>query len=120
MADPWNHSVSSAKVFGGVPEDYTDIHLWLDESKRFFSDFRHRALRHHSEGVHAAVEKFGPVRRVTGGVMVPVRQIAERHIKEDLGRVPSLEDWLKRIQPEKWMLGRPLPAEKIDLGGEGE
>ncbi len=30
MAKPWIHAVSSAKKFGGVPEDYFDIHNLMD------------------------------------------------------------------------------------------
>jgi hypothetical protein len=26
-----------------------------------------------------------------------------------LGRIPSVTDWLRRIQPERWMGGQPLP-----------
>ncbi len=35
------------------------------------------------------------------GREVPVRYIGEQHVKEDCGGiVPSLSDWLSRIQPE--------------------
>jgi hypothetical protein len=51
MAHPFEHAQSSAKKFGGRAEDYLAIHTWLDESKAFFPDFRHRALRHHAEGI---------------------------------------------------------------------
>jgi len=30
----------------------------------------------------------------------------EQHVLEDLGRIPTLRDWLGRIQPESWMLGK--------------
>tara|TARA_R110000851_G_scaffold59299_2_gene137222 strand:+ start:1232 stop:1480 length:249 start_codon:yes stop_codon:yes gene_type:complete len=33
-----------------------------------------------------------------------VRWIGEQHIREDCqGRIPSMADWLRRIQPEPWM-----------------
>lgn len=48
MAHPAEHAQSSARKFGGTPEDYLAIHRWFDESKAFFPDFRHRALRHHA------------------------------------------------------------------------
>jgi len=38
--------------------------------------------------------------------VVPVRFIGEQHVLEDLGRIPTVADWLGRIQPEPWMLGR--------------
>ena len=54
MAHPIKHAESSARKFGGKTEDYLAIHNWFDESKAFFSDFRHRALRHHAEGIFFA------------------------------------------------------------------
>jgi hypothetical protein len=48
MAHPWHHAVSSARKYGGRPEDYLEIHGWFDASKSQFADFRHRALRHHA------------------------------------------------------------------------
>jgi hypothetical protein len=35
-----------------------------------------------------------------------VRFVGEQHVLEDLGRIPTVHDWLGRIQPESWMLGR--------------
>jgi hypothetical protein len=40
-------------------KDYLPIHAWFDESKAFFPDFRHRALRHHAEGIFLAEKLFG-------------------------------------------------------------
>ena len=51
MAHPLKHAESSARKFGGRAEDYLPIHNWFDESKAFLADFRHRALRHHAEGI---------------------------------------------------------------------
>ena len=50
MAHPWHHAVSSARKYGGKPEDYLEIHSWFDASKSQFADFRHRALRHMPSG----------------------------------------------------------------------
>ena len=46
MSKPWIHSRSSAKKFGGIPEDYLDIHEFMDSSKSTIADNRHRALTH--------------------------------------------------------------------------
>ena len=89
--------------FGGKAEDYQAIHDWFDESKKIMADFRHRALRHHAEGCFACEEKFGTTITNSDGKKVPVRLIAERHIKEDLGFIPSMIDWFKWIQPQKFM-----------------
>jgi hypothetical protein len=42
MARPLVYAESSAKKFGGKPDDYLAIHNWFDESKAYFADFRHR------------------------------------------------------------------------------
>ena len=51
MAHPIEHAKSSAKKYGGKAEDYLPLHKWFDESKSMVADFRHRSLRHHSEGI---------------------------------------------------------------------
>jgi hypothetical protein len=59
MAHPYHHSLSSVKKWGGVVADYLHIHDWFDESKKIIADFRHRALRHHAEGIFIAETVFG-------------------------------------------------------------
>ena len=51
MSNPNLHSKSSAKKFGGIPEDYIHLHEWLDETKGWIGDSLHRMFRHHSEGI---------------------------------------------------------------------
>jgi hypothetical protein len=65
MAHPYHHAVRSARLFGGKPEDYLAIHNWFDESKAHLADFRHRALRHHSEGIFRrhSLDRRIPARR---------------------------------------------------------
>lgn len=109
MAHPWHHAVSSARKHGGVPEDYLSVHEWFDESKAHHGDFRHRALRHHTEGVFACERAFGVTLTNADGKAIPVRWIAEQHVVEDLGFVPSLSQWLSAIAAEPWMMrSRPL------------
>jgi hypothetical protein len=103
MAHSYHHAVSSARKFGGVPERYQAVHDWLDASKLILADFRHRALRHHAEGCFAAEAVFGTTIINSDGRHVPVRLIAEQHILEDLGRIPSFADWVRCIRPEPWM-----------------
>lgn len=59
MANPWHHAVSSSRKWGGAPDDYLAVHEWFDETKAWMPDFRHRALRHHSEGIFECMEAFG-------------------------------------------------------------
>ncbi len=72
MAHPLKHAQSSARKFGGSAEDYLPIHNWLDESKAFLGDFRHRALRHHAEGIFLAEKLFGVAIVNSDGKQVPV------------------------------------------------
>jgi hypothetical protein len=108
MAHPIEHARNSAKKFGGKPEDYLAIHGWFDESKAFFADFRHRALRHHTEGIFLAERMFGVTIVNSDGKRIPVRYVGEQHVKEDLGRIPTVPDWLSQIRPERWMYGQRL------------
>jgi hypothetical protein len=112
MAHPFEHAQSSARKFGGKPEDYLAIHRWFDESKAFFPDFRHRALRHHTEGIFLAERIFGVALENSESEQVPVRYIGEQHVKEDLGRIPTAQDWLSQVKPAPWMYGRALEVEQ--------
>ena len=106
MAHPYHHAVSSARKYGGEAHEHLKLHEWLDGSKAYTADFRHRALRHHSEGIFMLEEFFGSTITLSTGRLVPVRFIGEQHVLEDLGRIPTVADWLGKIQPESWMLGR--------------
>ena len=108
MAHPIEHAKSSARTFGGVPEDYLRVHQWFDESKSMMADFRHRSLRHHTEGIFLAERIFGVTIRNSKGQDVPVRYIGEQHVREDLGRIPSFQDWAEAIKPAPWMYGQRL------------
>lgn len=104
MSHTYYHSVSSVKRFGGKPEDYQPIHDWFDATKETFADFRHRALRHHSQGIFEAERIFGITITNSDGREVPVRLIGEQHVKEDCGgKIPTVSDWLSQIHPQAWM-----------------
>ena len=104
MSHAYYHAQSSARKFGGSPECYIQIHEWFDETKELFGDFRHRALRHHSHGIYECERKFGRTIVNSDGREVPVRLVAEQHVREDCGnRIPSVQDWLSQIFPQRWM-----------------
>lgn len=106
MAHPFHHAESSVRKHGGELEDYLPIHQWFDESKRSFADNRHRALRHHAEGIFLCEQIFGVTITNSDDKEIPVRFIAEQHVQEDLGWIPSAADWLKEIKPKPWMGSR--------------
>ena len=112
MAHPYHHSLSSVKKWGGSVADYQPIHDWFDESKKIIADFRHRALRHHAEGIFMAETIFGHTLTLSTGRVIPTRWVGEQHVREDLGFIPSFADWVKAIRPEPWM-GRAQKLEDI-------
>ena len=104
MAHCYYHALSSVRKWGGVVEDYLDLHQWFDQSKSILADPRHRALRHHAEGIF-----------MLDGKTVPTRLVGEQHVIEDLGLIPSFADWARLIQPERWMLkGHPVDTAPLD------
>lgn len=115
MTSPIFHAESSARKFGGKAEDYQAIHDWFDNTKEAFADFRHRALRHHSQGIFEAERVFGVAITNSAGRVVPVRYIGEQHVKEDCGgRIPTVADWFRNIKRETWMSrGYELAADEV-------
>lgn len=107
---PWKHAESSVKKWGGIPQDYIDIHNWFDETKQYTGDWTHRALRHHSAGIEWAIKEFGHTIRMEFDGMklreVPTKLIAEQHVTEDCGYIPTPQDWLQILtkHPDDWML----------------
>jgi len=103
MAHALFHSKSSAKAFGGIPEDYIEIHSFLDSSKAHLADSRHRCVLHSSFGIFIAERVFGISIKNSNGKDVPVRTICERHILEDMSEIPTLADWLREMPIRPWM-----------------
>ena len=109
---PYHHALSSVKKWGGKVEDYLPVHNWIDESKSHIADVRHRALRHHAQGIFWAEEVFGETITNADGKVVPVRFIGEQHVREDLGWIPSLKDWLRLLPIQPWMRQVAVRAER--------
>jgi hypothetical protein len=101
----WFHAQSAARKWGGEPELYIEIEEFLDSSKKIIGDVRHRSLYHHTEGAWLCQRIFGRVIGV-GHKQVPVRLIAERHILEDLGWLPSPADYVAGMPVKPWMSGK--------------
>lgn len=104
MATSYKHAQHSAKRFGGVPEDYIHIHEFFDESKKCLGDVRHRALLHNTFGTFLVEKIFGRTILVNGQP-ISVKEIAEQHILDDLGFIPTVQDWLKDLPIKTWMSG---------------
>ena len=94
MSDAYYHSVSSAKAFGGEAEDYLPLHLFIDRGRTHTNSKLHRLFTHHTMGVADAVEHFGGTITNSRGRKVPTRLLAEQHLVEDLGFVPTPQELL--------------------------
>ncbi|WP_408002843.1 DUF6915 family protein [Pseudorhodobacter wandonensis] len=62
---------------------------------------------------------FGHSLTNSAGRAVPIRWIGEQHVREDCqGRIPSLADWLGRIQPEPWMANGRIDNDPTQIGSD--
>src|SRR5262249_30346209 len=98
MAHPYHHALASVKKWGGDVSDYLPLHTWFDHSKAIAGDFRHRALRHHAEGIFMLETIFGVTITLSTGRVIPTRWVGEQHVKDDLGFIPSFADWMRAIR----------------------
>lgn len=102
MAHYHYHCISSANGYGGQPEDYTAIHKWMDRGRTGTNRLLHRMLAHHTQGIADAVALFGDTITISTGRKVPTSLLAEQHIVEDLGFVPTLDDYLELLHCPRW------------------
>ena len=102
---PHIHSKNSVRHFGGVAADYQEIHDFIDSSKSCVPDVRHRAVLHSAFGIYIVERVFGTLITNSDGKQVSTRDIAEKHVLEDLGTIPTLQDYLNHMQLAPWMGG---------------
>ena len=103
---PYIHARNSVRKWGGIPEDYLQIHDFFDESKAHVADMRHRSLLHHSFGIYLAERVFGHNITNSDGKLVSVRDVGEQHVIEDCGRIPSVWHYLQGMPMYDWLGGR--------------
>jgi len=105
MSHPFYHATSSVKRFGGSVQDYIALHEWFDQTKAHLPDARHRAILHSSFGLFLCQQMFGEVIvRKSDGKPIPTRILGEQHILEDLGFIPTVQDWMKELPIKSWMV----------------
>jgi len=124
MANAYIHSKSSARRFGGQPDDYLTIHIKMDCSKAYFPSNVHRALTHHSFWIHEVmIPLFGYTIKNSDERDVCVKDICEQHVLEDFGMrfIPTAQDYLENMEFKDWMQngikGHPSSFEKISQKG---
>jgi hypothetical protein len=109
------HARSSARRYGGKAEDYLAIHEKMDSTKSAHAEVTHRCVFHSAFGIFIIEDIFGRTLTNADGKEVFVRDIAEQHVLEDLGFIPSLSDWLREMPSQPWMAGaRKLPIQIVD------
>lgn len=102
---PYIHSKNYAKKYGGLPEDYQELHDFFDSTKIAIPDIRHRAVLHSAFGIFLLEKLFGTTITNSEGKKVSVRDIGEDHVIEDLGFIPTMERWFVNMPKEEWMSG---------------
>jgi hypothetical protein len=102
---PFLHSRIHAKKYGGTPDDYADIDDFIDSSKQAVADVRHRTLLHSAFGCFIVEKVFGRTRTNSEGKVYSPRDIAEDHIIQDLGFIPTVEKYLNNMTIQPWMSG---------------
>lgn len=106
MAKAFIHARSSAAKFGGTPEEYEDIHIFLDGSKGAHPDNRHRAATHTAWFISYVIPRvFGHTRVNSAGRTYSTVDVAEQHILEDYSHkfIPTLSDFLGEMEMKDWM-----------------
>ena len=102
---PYIHCKNSVRRFGGKPEDYQEIHDFFDQTKAHVADMRHRAILHNSFGIFLAEQVFGTYITNSDGKKVQVRDVGEQHVLEDMGFIPSVQNWMDHMGKPDWMGG---------------
>ena len=99
------HGKIHAKKYGGCPDDYAVIDDFIDSTKQAVADVRHRAILHSAFGCFLVEQLFGRTRFNSDGKEYSPRDIAEDHIQQDLGFIPTMEHYLKNMTIQPWMSG---------------
>jgi hypothetical protein len=116
MAKALVHARASVDRFGGRPEDYLAIHEKMDSAKMAHAEVTARSVFHSAFGIFLIEELFGRTLVNADGNEVFVRDVAEQHVLEDLGFIPSLSDWLSEMPSKPWMAG--LRTRRIEVVDE--
>lgn len=105
----------SARRFGGAAADYLPLHAWFLATTDWFDDARHLVMRHHAFGIFEAEARFGTVLRRADGAVVPLRIVAEAHVRVVMGSIPSADAVLRTLRPQRWMAAATSPR-RLGLG----
>jgi hypothetical protein len=115
MANPYIHSQSSVKRWGGKVEDYLPIHELLDSVKATMNNNSARLVTHNTWFCYTIIPKiFGYNITNSDGKNVDTVDIAMLHVAEDfrMKGVPTLQDYLENLVVQPWMNNgvKPIPS----------
>lgn len=116
---PFDHGRVSVKKWGGRVEDYQEIHDFLDSTKAFVPDMRHRAILHNAWGIYLAERIFGVSFKNSDGKICHTRDVAEQHVIDDMGTIPTLQDYITHLPMLPW-LGGPQRKKGISIPLKGK
>jgi len=114
-SDTYAHAERDVERWGGAIDDYLPIHEFLDSTRAYLPDLRHRRLLHTSWGVWMAERIFG--RRPGLESILTVGDVAREHIRSELGRVPTLVESTSGLTLEAWMCRRARPLSILSEKG---
>lgn len=118
---PLIHAKLSVSKYGGAIEDYLPIHEWFDQTKAHVPDMRHRAILHSSFGIYLSTQVYGDFFKNADGRDIAVRDIGEEHILQDMGFIPTVQDYLDGRDGEgglpmyNWLGGLPSHSRVVPL-----
>lgn len=112
---PYLHALRSVKKWGGKSDDYQEIHNWFDQTKAHFPDMRHRAILHNSFGIFLLEQVFGINITNSDGKIVSVRDIGEQHVIDDVGTIPTIQDYLQGMPFYDWLGGKAKETKTTNL-----
>jgi hypothetical protein len=103
----------SASVFGGDWADYLPVHRFLDWPREHVPDGRHRRVLHNGWGIALAGDILGETLTRADGAIASVRQVAEEHIRHELGHIPTIDASLDGLALAPWMCMRAAPLSRV-------
>lgn len=89
------HCHKSVEKYGGKEEDYVFIHQWFFQLKNHYNDDKVRIILYHSLGCYFAEQCLGTLFTNSSGKKVSTRDVAEQHIINELGTLPSVQQALE-------------------------
>ena len=98
----------TTRKYGGDGNAWLALHQWFLDDMGYERDNRYLCMRHHSFGIFDAEEHFGYVVN-----NVPLRVVAENHVKKVMGRIPHTSAWLKCFRMKRWMSPDPVVVSSV-------